>query len=224
MNLKIILAALLMCGVATQLAAQHPDHYGDIRLGPVLTGGASANAGDVANGTKTSPLCSGMGGVNADIPMSDNMALDLTAAYDLRAINFHLQDNSAVGVDYLYGYLAFRPAIRFNNFFFGLGMGLPVNANTIESGGAAKPDVSASDMNLLYEARIGGRMQIADFTSGSLYLTLDGSYAFNRILTDSYFKGGDETKNNGPIATAQLGVVYLFDIVKHAEPFEVAEK
>ena len=223
MKTRILLTALLLALTATLARAQHEDHYGDVRVGPVATGGSSINAGDVANGTKTSPLFNYSAGALADVPMSDNMALDLTLAYDTRAVNFHMQGNTDIGVDFSYGYLAVRPTVRVNAFYLGLGMGFPVSASTTGHGQSA-PTVKTSDVNVLYEARLGGRMQLVDTKPGTLYLTLDGAYAFNRILAHEYFKDeAPDNKNNGPLATAQLGVLFLFDVMKHNESLEVAK-
>ena len=50
---------------------------------------------------------------------------------------------------------------------------------------------------------------------GALLILIEGSYGFSEIIKSSFYDGGDATKNNGPLASLELGVAYLFDLSPH---------
>lgn len=223
---SILLSLAVPCALLAQTSMQSDETgWGNLRLGPKFSGGAAVNAGDVSQGTKTSPLFSYTAAAQLDIPFARSSALDVELGLDSRAINFHDQSLSNVGIDYAYRYLAMRPTLHFSGLLFGVGVGLPLGAVTTAHGGAIAPTIRTSDMNVLFEGRIGGQVPVWESKTGTLYFMLEGSYAFNRVLADSYFIGGDRTKDNGPLASSQVGFVYLFNAMqKNAEPVFAATK
>ena len=96
-------------------------------------------------------------------------------------------------------------------------MGLPVSAGTIASGSAVAPTVKSSDLNSLFEGRLGGTVELTRSKLGVLNFTVEGSYAFSKNINSAWFHGGDDTKNNGPLATLEAGINYLFDLMPQSE-------
>jgi len=196
----------------------------DLKAGPLFTGGGTVNAGDVAGGTKTSPCGAFSGGALFDFSYTSNVGFDLGVVYDARYINFHNAINTAAGVTYSFGYLALRPELRFSGFLIGVGLGLPVGTNAVGSGGAVSPSIATRDMNALFEGRLGGTVELMQSDLGTLNFTAEASYAFSRPIINSWFNGADNTKNNGPLATLEVGINYLFDLMPYHqnEPAAVA--
>lgn len=226
---KILFVVLLpFCfmhqGYAQSHNANSNDQWGDLRLGPLASGGAAVNAGDVASGSKTAPLFSYTAGGKLNIPFSPTTALDLSLAYDQRSINFHDQATSDLGVDYSFGYIAFRSTVKYEGFTVGLGVGYPVYAGTTSHGGANAPDIAMSNVNTLFEGRLGGEVKVWETDLGILNLSVEGTYAFNRILTPSFFHGVSDTQNNGPLASLEFGVNYLFNVMRHEEAPRFAQQ
>ncbi|SRR5579884_1717766 len=189
-----------------------------MKLGPLFTAGAAVNAGDVLNGTKTSPGFACAPGALFDFTYTRNVGFDLGIAYDARTVNFHNQANSSVGVDYSFGYISLRPELRFGGFLIGVGLGLPIAVSTTASNGAIAPKVGVGDVNSLFEGRIGGLVELFRSDLGTLDFMVEGSYSFSRNLNSTWFHGTDQTKNNGPLATAEAGFTYLFDLLPTPVP------
>ena len=184
----------------------------DLKAGPFMIAGAAANAGKVATGSKTSPAFAYSPGAIIDFTYTKNVGFDLSVVYDARTVNFHNEDNSNVGVDYTFGYVALRPELRFGGLLIGVGLGMPVSVTTSASSGAVAPKVSTGDMNALFEGRLGGTAELVKTKTGKLNFIAEVSYAFSKNLNDSWFHGADATNNNGPLATGELGLSYLFDL------------
>ncbi len=212
----------------TSLTAE--DTWKDIKVGPLFSAGESVSAGTVANGAKTSSAFAFSAGAIADFPLNAHIAFTLGLAYDMRGINYHDQDNDANKVDYTFSYFEIRPEFRFSGFLLGVGIGIPVSAtataggNILPPGGAivsqSAPSVGSSSMDPLIEIRLGGEIPILQSSSGDLNLTIDGAYAFTQISKNpltpySITATPKSTENNGPLASVELGLQYLFDLTPH---------
>jgi hypothetical protein len=200
------------------------DSWKDIKIGPFFSGGEAVSAGTVANGAKTSTAFAFSAGADADFPLNQNIAFNLGVAYDARGIGFYQQDNSSNKVSYNFSYLELRPEFRFSGFLLGVGVGLPVSASSSVGGNilpqTATP-VGPSGMNVLFEIRLGGAIPILQSSSGVLNLTLEGAYAFTQITTNTALTPYNPlitpptSSNNGPLASAEIGFQYLFDLTPH---------
>ncbi len=226
MKTMYVLLALLLSPLANNAGAQSPfgeiqEGVMDIKAGPMATAGAALNAGEVSTGSKTSPGFAYTPGGMIDFTYTHHLGFDLGVVYDVRQVNFHDQANSASGLDYTFRYISFRPEFRFSGFLLGVGLGMPVGVGTSASGGASSPTVRLGDVNALFEGRIGGMVELVKGDAGTLDFLIEGSYAFSRNLTDTWLHGADDTKNNGPMATAQAGLCYLFDVMPSSPPAAV---
>lgn len=67
---------------------------------------------------------------------------------------------------------------------------------------------------MLLEARIGGSIPIVQTDKADLRFVIEGSYGFTQIFKSSLVSGQD-TNDNGPLASLQLGFAYLFDTNPH---------
>jgi len=222
MALLVSLASFANLAKAQSQFIQGQDNLLDLKVGPLFTAGAAVNAGDVATGTKTSPAFAYTPGALFDFTYTSQWGFDLGLVYDARQINFHDAANSSVGVNYDFGYLALRPELRFGGFLIGVGLGLPVSAGATASNGAVAPKVTTGDMSALFEGRIGGTVELLRSNARTLNFTVEGSYAFSKNLDSSWFHAADATKNNGPLATVQVGLNYLFDLFPQTEMPAVA--
>ncbi len=213
---------LLSNSYAQNASAPPPSTWSDIKLGPLFSAGEAVSAGTVANGAKTANEFAFSAGANADFPLNPNISLDLAIAYDAREINFHDQDNTSNGVNYNLGYYEIRPEFRFSGFLVGVGIGLPASISSTGLGTlSSNPTTpSTSDMKTLFELRLGGAIPVVQSAMGVLNVTIEASYAFTQITNVALIPYASGTpppnsSNNGPLATAELGLQYLFDLNPH---------
>jgi len=202
------------------------DSWKNVTLGPFFMPGASANAGSVANGTKTDAAdFSWSFGAMADFPFSPGLGLQVGLGYDARAVGFKDQKYSDTTVGYTFNYFSIRPEFRIGDFLIGIGLGIPVGASTNASAQAdATPQntpqsLGASNMNILIEGRIGASIPVIQAENGNqLKFIVDASYAFGQITSMALVPNDNtqnKTENSGPIATLQLGFAYLFNLNPH---------
>ena len=198
-----------------------PAPWKDITLGPLFSAGAAVNAGTVADGAKTSSAFAFSAGADADFPLNQNIAFNLGLAYDARGINFHDQNADTNKVDYTFGYFEIRPELRFSGFLIGVGLGIPVSASATGGGTTKAPSIGSSAMNTLFELRLGGSIPVIETDNGVLDFTVEGAYAFTHIVSNGPLPYYDSSKNppssdnNGSLASAEIGVKYLFDLTHH---------
>ena len=195
-----------------------PEPWKDITLGPLFSAGEAVNAGTVALGAKTSMAFAFSAGADADFPVTQNFALNLGLAYDARGINFHQENADTNKVDYIFSYFEFRPELRFSGFMIGVGVGIPVYWSDIGGGTVTTFLPKLSSMTTLFELRLGGSIPIVENDNGTLDFTVEGSYAFTNIVSNGplpYYdlsKSPPSSDNNGPLASAEIGIKYLFDL------------
>jgi hypothetical protein len=223
--MKYIAVLFAFLGVAFSAHAQSTgsapsEPWKNITLGPLFSAGAAVDAGTVAKGSKTNYAFAFSAGADVDFPVTPNFAANLALAYDARSINFHDQNTDANKVDYTFGYFEIRPELRFSGFMIGLGIGVPVSASATGGGTVTSPAIGSSAMNTLFEVRLGGMIPVVESNTGSLDFTIEGSYAFTKIVSTGAplaFSGTSTSTsdNNGPLASVQLGVKYLFDLTNY---------
>ena len=199
----------------------------NITLGPFFMPGASTEAGTVVIGAKSQTmLFSWSAGLEACFPLSPNFAVQLSVGYDSRAIGFYSSNTSSSDfTNYKFNYFSIRPELRMGAFLIGLGIGLPVSADTTQGGAGRASNVGASNMNLLLEARVGATSALFTAENGNvLRFLISASYGLNQI-TDQQLSQGfattpvanpDKAKNNGPFGTLQLGFAYEFNLSPHS--------
>ncbi len=215
-----LLLILLFGGLSSSRAqgsGMSLQNWKDILVGPMFTAGASVNAGPVSDGTKTGSKFAFTGGVLLTYPWSPQIALDLGIGYESRGVNYHDQANDANAIDLSLGYLAIRPELKLGGFIIGLCLGLPMSVGTTYSGTAKFASGStptSSEMPFLVEGRIGGDIVLSSSDGGQLHLLIGAGYPFTKLLNHS-ITVLDDTKDNGPLASAQLGLTYLFDLTPH---------
>lgn len=216
-------------------------------VGPLFSAGEGVSAGTVADGSKTSQGFAFSAGADADYTLNESIGVNLAFAYDSRAISFYDQAITSFTYQYSLNYFSIRPEIRFGDFLIGVGIGIPASINTTVSGIPAGTDAiksalhttksstgdvilastststteSSSDMNTLFEIRLGASIPILQMASGQLDFTIDASYAFTNIVSNGPLLYNDPTKNppssdnNGPLASGEIGIKYLFDLESH---------
>jgi hypothetical protein len=186
-----------------------------VYAGPLFMPGAAVSAGPVLDGSKTSSRFAYCFGALLDIPISESNGLVIGAVYDQRAINFHSQANEAVRQDYTFSYVAIRPELRLSSFLIGFGLGVPASSTYEYSNGTTTTEksVSVGSINMLAEVRLGTSIAIVDAPASKLNLLIEGSYPLNTIYSNKPL--ATESKNNGPIATLEIGLAYLFNVSKH---------
>ncbi|HWF43833.1 MAG TPA: hypothetical protein VG537_04250 [Candidatus Kapabacteria bacterium] len=212
---------LLMFGVASISRAQSgmsTENWQDIRVGPMFTAGESINAGDVTTGTKTGTQFAFTAGAFGLYPFTSNIGFLLGLAYDSRGVNFHPENDVNTYVDYTFSYFSIQPMFDLGGFTIGVGLGVPIGASVSVASTSLYPNgvtQSTSSMNFMVEGRIGGAIPIFSNDHGDLRLLLSAAYPFTKIVQNQYLFGGDATHNNGPLATGQIGLTYLFDLTPH---------
>ena len=183
----------------------------DILVGPFVTGGVAMNAGTLLDGWTASPGFSFSAGGYGIVPVSEDMAITLGLAYDSRAFTEKL-DSIKLEVSRSVRYLAIRPGFKFKSFQLAFGIGLPMGGSESTNDAGISPnstfDVNSSDMAVLTEIRAGFGFPLMKSDNNELRLLVEGSYGFSKIAKNS----DANTKNDGPLATAQVGVAYLFDV------------
>ncbi len=219
-NTSFLLVLSVFFGFISTARAQNTD----IKLGPMFMPGISANAGSVANGTKTDAVdFSWAAGVVADFPFNPNLGLQFGLAYDNRTVGFHDQATADTSITYTFSYFSLRPELRVGDFLVGLGIGIPVGASTTASSDATNLNKAqtfgASNMNVLVEGRIGAAVPVIQAANGNeLRFLVSASYAFSQIVSSPLLPSDNsknKTDNSGPLATLQLGFTYLFDLNPH---------
>jgi hypothetical protein len=210
-----IFSLLGLFAIVFSVSAQAPKP--PIGVGPLLTLGAAVNAGNVLTGYKTAPQFSYALGATSDIPLTPSIAFDFGIVYDARSINFHDQSNENVKIDYTFSYLGFRPAFRFSSFVVGVELGIPFTASSERAGQIGGPALNASSMNTLIELQLGATIPLVELDRGKLNFLINGTYGFTRINSDAYQTsvGLVKDRNNGPLASLEIGVNYLFNIGNH---------
>ncbi len=228
---KSILLIAILFGIAGISRAQTPlDNYSaDTKLGAVFTGGAAFSAGTAAQGAKTSGGFSYSAGADADFPFSRTAALNVALVYDVRQFSFNPQNGEDFNYTYRLGYLSIRPSFRYSYFTLGAGIGFPAtsattisyNAGGISAVGSSGTNLAQSDINLLLEIRLGSCIPLIESKTGQLDLTGEVSYAFTNIISDGPMayaapsQNPSNTSNNGPLASVEIGLKYLFDLSSH---------
>ena len=221
--MKQILIALLLSVCVVQFgygqqSSERTPRYGDLRLGGFASAVGTSNAGSIADDWHTSPLVTATGGGTLEMTLDEHSSFDISASYDNRYLNFYEHANTAANVDYLLSYVGVRPRVHFYGVTFGAGFGIPLATTTTGHGGLPSPSVSRDDMLPLYEVRLGGQIPVYQDRVGALELKAEGSYAFNHMLNQSYLDGLSNNWNNGPVASLELGVVYLFNVLERETP------
>lgn len=230
MKYTFFLAALLgsfISNVRAQdfTASSSSDNWRDVLTGPYFTGGGAVNAGTVPTGSKTNYKFAWGLGVASEVPMAKNISVEGEIGYDARSISFFKQDDENFKFDYTFNYFAVRPSIMLSDFKLGVGIGVPLGYSITTQLGANQPSATtsggASGMTLLFELRLGAIIPIIQSDNGRLNLVIDASYALSNIVTNGPLEyispsaNPTSTDNNGPLATAQLGLQYLFDVSPH---------
>jgi hypothetical protein len=222
--LALFLGLLSTAHAQSTISLTGEDSWKDIKLGLMFMPGVSANAGSVANGTKTDAAdFSWALGAQAEFPFSTSAGLQLGLCYDNRAVGFHDQKTSDTSIAYSFSYFSLRPELRVGDFLIGLGIGIPVGASTSPSAAATNMNklqsLGASSMNILLEGRIGATVPIVQAANGNeLRFLISASYAFTQIVSSPLLPSDNsqnKTDNSGPLATLQLGFAYLFDLNPH---------
>ncbi len=216
--IALLVGTLSSARAQTATMVTSEDTWKDIKLGPLFSAGEAISAGTVANGAKTSSAFAFSLGADADFPLNPNISFNLALAYDARGINFHDQNDANNKVDYTFGYFEFRPEFRFSGFLIGIGVGIPVSASATGGGTVPSPPIGSSSMTTLFEVRLGGVVPIVQSSSGVLNFTVEGAYAFTQITNASlqpYLTSSQTSQNNGPLASAEIGLQYLFDLTPH---------
>src|ERR1700733_3738606 len=207
---------------ARSQAALGSDSWKNVTLGPMFMAGASANAGSVSNGTKTDAVdFSWSVGALAAFPFSPNLGLQVGLCYDTRAVGFHDQATTDTSIGYSFQYFSIRPEFRIGDFLIGLGLGIPVGTTTTPSNDATALNKSqtlgSSNMKTLLEVRIGAAIPVIQADNGNqLKFIVDASYDFSQIADKSLLPNDNNTQNNtdnnGPYGTLQLGFAYMFNL------------
>ena len=215
-----IIALFFVLGIAPLSRAQSgmsTENWQDIRVGPMFTAGESISAGDVTTGAKTGTQFAFTAGALGLYPLSQNISFLLGLAYDSRGVNFHLQNNENQYDDYTFSYFSIQPTFDISGFTIGAGLGLPLSASATASSTSPILPVApaSSNINFMVEGRIGAAIPIISSDRGDLRLLISAAYPFTKIVQNEYLFGGDATHNNGPLATGQIGLTYLFDLTPH---------
>jgi hypothetical protein len=186
-----------------------PDQWKDIKLGPFVSVGECLNTGTVSS---TSPGFAYSAGAVAEFPVTQNISFTLALAYDAMSVYFDQ-------VGYSFNYVAIRPEFSFNGLLIAVGIGLPVSSSATGTSGSTT-NFGTSAMNTLFQIRFGGCIPLLRSTTGELDLTIEGAYAFTQIVSSELTPSGTtmtsaSTINNGPLATGEIGIQYLFDLGRH---------
>ncbi len=184
-----------------------PDPWKDIKLGPFVVAGECLNMGTVST---TSPGFSYTAGAIAEFPITRKVSFNVALAYDAMSVYFD-------DIGYHLNYVAIRPEFLYNQIAIGVDIGVPASSSATGTSGSSI-NVETSSMNTLFEIRLGGYIPLSKSPTGVLDLTAEGTYALTNIAR-SGMSGTTMTSsssvNNGPLATGEIGIQYLFDLAGH---------
>lgn len=186
----------------------------DILVGPFFTAGVAMNAGTLDSGVTSSPGFAFAVGGAGYVPISEDMALVLGLAYDSRSLGMEATYN---GTKYTttqsVSYFSIRPGFKFKGFQLGMGLGLPLSVSA-KVNDQDVPGLSTDSLAFLVEIRAGYGFPIMKNDRNELRLLVQGSYALTKMSKSS----NSDTKGDGPLATAEIGLAYLFDI-SHSDKY-----
>lgn len=206
--LAAILTLALLSTTASAQSGMGMAFSRDILVGPFATAGVALNAGPLSDGVTSSPgLAFAVGGVGF-LPISEDMSLVLGLAYDSRSFSMDIgSDAQKYTLDQSISYFSIRPGFKFKSFDVGLGLGLPMSVSA-KVGGNDVPNLTTDSAAFLLELRAGFGFPIIKNDNNELRLLIQGSYGLTKMGKSS----NSDTKNDGPLATAEVGVAYLFDV------------
>ena len=212
-SLVIVLTLASVSSSRAQGSGMFMENWKDLLVGPMVTGGVGINAGAVDTGFKTGIRPAFSVGAMFIYPWSPDMALTVGLCYDARGVNFHSPTSTDTGFNVSLGYIALRPEFRIMGFMIGLGLGLPVSGSATEIETGTSSTITTSDLGFLLEGRIGADIPVWKSDASQLHLMIEGSYGFTKVYSSSFVPS--DTKDNGPLATAEIGLAYFFDLTPH---------
>lgn len=204
-----VLAVSLLTVTAHAQSGMSVENWKDIKVGPMFTGGLAIHAGSADTILPPKSGFAFSAGGRMQYPFSTNMALDVAVCYDSRSISAETSDGT-IKTTSTVSYISLRPGFNIGGFTIGLGLGLPIGFSA-DLNGSSVP-TSTSDLGMLIEGRAGASVSMMEFDNGNqLRLLLEGSYGFTKINKTA----PSDEKNNGPLATAEIGLAYYFDTNPH---------
>ena len=185
------------------------ENWRDMKVGPMFTGGLAIHAGSADTTFQPKSGFAFSVGGRMQYPFSVSMAFDLGLCYDSRSLTFESSDGSLKS-NQTVSYISLRPGFNLGGFIIGLGLGLPVGTSADLNGSSVT--TNTSDMGFLVEGRAGANVNLMESNNGNqLRLLVEGSYGFTKV--NKTFTSDE--KNNGPLATAEIGLAYFFDTNPH---------
>ncbi len=193
----------------------------DMQLGPMAAIKAGVNGVDTPENRQNGMALGKLPdfGLTANIPLTESGKIGLHANLGYNTYSYVIKDyNTEVKFTHNLSYLAFNPNLYFNGYVMGFNIGLPM------SGDVEGSSIATGDLNVLFEFRMGGHINLMSDESGSLNLFFYAGYMLNNVIND--FEKNDPLKGIIPYSEEQtisddlnmraasicIGFNYLFNL------------
>ncbi len=155
-------------------------------------------------------------GLQYQIAGSNAMGFTLGLAYDDRATKFANTDDASKSTITDFHYITLLPGIYWHDLTLGLGIGLPLGAAVSENLSTNFTDLNKSDINTLFEIRVGAAIPVlVDNNGAGFSLLLTGTVPILDALSTPHYStsaGLPSSLGNGRVATLRAGISYAFGL------------
>ena len=219
---KVLVFVFVLIGFSTAGHAQLQQYY----LGPTLLFKGGVNAANIPDGLKTEANFNVIPdfGITFRWMFDKNSAIGLLFNAEYATYSFKMRPESESFANdnntfiFKPSYFSFAPGIYFSGVTFNVAFGFPASytvATVAGDDGTGTWSPVSSDLNSpSIELQLGGMITVWETDTGELNILLRGGYMVNGMYKtdaptlDNIFDG-----NNPAVASAGIGLNYLFDLV-----------
>lgn len=170
----------------------------DMQLGPMVGVRAGVNGVDTPENRQNGMAFGKLPdfGITANIPLSKSNKIGLHANLGYHTYSYAIKDyNSGDKYAHNLSYFAINPNLYFNGFVMGFNIGIPM------SGDVEGKSIETGDLNMLFEFRMGGHINLMEDETGSLNIFFYAGYMLNNVIDD--FPKNDPLKGIIPYSPEQ---------------------
>jgi hypothetical protein len=209
---KLALLALLLTAPIMPSLAQ-----AQTTIAPIFSIGPAFFIGTPPEGRESNIRLGYNLGLQYQIAGSSEMGFTLGLAYDDRAMKFTNTADATKSTITDFHYITLLPGIYWHDLTLGLGVGLPLGAAVSENLSTTLTDLNKSDINTLFEIRVGAAIPVLmDKNGAGFSLLLTGTMPILEALSTPHYLQSDgitkSTLGNGRVATLRAGISYAFGL------------
>ncbi len=171
---------ILICLFALFAFASNADAL-DMQLGPMFGLKAGVNGVDTPENRQNGMAIGKLPdfGITANIPLSKSNKIGLHANMGYHTYSYAIKDyHSGDKYTHNLSYFSLNPNLYFNGFIMGFNIGIPMSADI--DGSTVETDV----LNMLFEFRMGGHVNLMEDETGSLNIFFYAGYMLNNVIDD----------------------------------------